>query len=482
MTVSAPQHLDSSDRTCRFHPMTHFDISRNAYCSGPDASRFQFIPPLHEESRMPDDFLSGLMNFAQAPNSRLGRALKSRTVATLQRCADGFSRNNDLLWASALTYTTGLSIVPILAVGLSALNGLGGASVIRPLITRFLGANSPVITERLLVFVSNVNARTLGAIGAATLLFTVVLTLGTVEQALNNIFRVVQGRTMARKFADYLSLTFAVPVLLAGAIGVRQVLVKHLPSISGANWISSSIAIWAGFFFLYVFFPNRRVRLEAAAVGALVASILLQLAQWAFIYFQYGVARYAAIYGALASVPVLLTWIYMTWVIVLLGAELTAAFERRNQPFIADPWAQSERAVALAAMLRLGERMAGRRGNVTPEILAAELRIDQEVLVEVLRRLERAGSVIQVGGNAGGERGLFLTRDSVTIGLNEVLECVRGGGPAVAASDARVAAMMDRLRAAEREALGAITVRDLVEHPVAAGPSTKTSPRARVTS
>jgi membrane protein len=269
------------------------------------------------------DFLSELIDRAQARNARLGRALKSPAASMLQRSADGFSPNNDLLWASALTYTTGLSIVPILAVALSALNGLVGANVIRPFIERFLGANSPQITERLLAFVSNVNAQTLGTVGAATLLVTVVLTLGTVEQALNNIFRVVQGRTMARKFADYLSVTFAIPVLVAGAIGIRQILLSHLPSITGANWISSSIAIWAGFFFLYIFFPNRRVRLEAAAVGALVASILLQLAQWAFIYFQYGIAKYAAIYGALASVPVLLTWIYMTWVVVLLGAELT---------------------------------------------------------------------------------------------------------------------------------------------------------------
>ncbi|PWT84124.1 MAG: hypothetical protein C5B58_05225, partial [Acidobacteria bacterium] len=409
------------------------------------------------------DFISELIDRTQARHARLGRALKSRPASVLQRSADNFARNNDLLWASALTYTTGLSIVPILAVALSALNGLGSANVIRPFVERFVGANSPKITERLLAFVSNVNAQTLGAVGAATLLFTVVLTLGTVEQALNNIFRVVNGRTMARKFADYLSVTFAIPVLLAGAIGVRQILIMHLPSITGANWISSSIAIWAGFFFLYVFFPNRRVHIEAAAVGAFVASVLLQIAQWAFIYFQYGVARYAAIYGALASVPVLLTWIYMTWVIVLLGGELTAAFERRNQLFSPDPWAQSERAVALAVVLRLGERMAGRQGTVTAESLAGELRIDQEVLVEVLRRLERAGTVVEVTGTDSGQQGLFLARDSATIGVREVLESIRGGGPSANAHDARVAAMIDRLRSAEQEAFGGFTVSDLVQ-------------------
>jgi membrane protein len=429
-------------------------------------------------NQMADGFLFDFIERAQAGDSRLGRALKSRTAAVLERCVDGFQRNNDLLWASALTYTTGLSIVPILAVALSALNGLGGAEVIRPLLERYLTANSPEITDHLMSFVSNVNAKTLGAVGAATLLFTVVLTLGTVEQALNNIFRVVYGRTMSRKFADYLSLTFAVPVLLAGALGVRQILLRHLPNITAAGWISSSVAIWAGFLFLYVFFPNRRVRIEAAAVGALIASILLQVAQWAFIYFQYGVNRYAAIYGALASIPVLLTWIYMTWVIVLLGAEITAAFERRNEPRAADPWALSERAVALAVALRLGERMAGRRGVVTPATLSTELGINETVLVEVLRRLERGGIVIETAADDGAGSGLFLARDSSAIGLGEVLECVRGSGPAVVSSDARVAAMVEQLHRAERETLGGFTVRDLIERTASAIASAPVRERA----
>ena len=412
---------------------------------------------------MGQDFISEFIARAQARDSRLGRALKSSTVRILERCADGFQRDNVLLWASALTYTAALSIVPILAVALSALNGLGGAGVIRPLLERYVTANSPEITNRLMSFVSNVNARTLGAVGAASLLVTVVLTLGTIEQALNNIFHVVYGRTLARKFADYLSMTFAVPVLLASAIGVRQILVNHLPRLPGAGLISSSVALWAGFFFLYVFFPNRRVHFDAAAVGSLVASILLQIAQWAFIYFQYGVNRYAAIYGALASIPVLLTWIYMTWVIVLLGAEITAAFERRYLPLVTDPWAMSERAVALAVAVRLGERMAGRRGTVTPVTLSLELGIDEAVLVEVLRRMERCGIVIETASGDEGERGLFLARDSSTVGLGEVLECVRGGGPDVAPSDARVAAMLERLHQAERETLGGVTVRDLIE-------------------
>ncbi|HZO81654.1 MAG TPA: YhjD/YihY/BrkB family envelope integrity protein [Candidatus Binataceae bacterium] len=422
-------------------------------------------------SDSPHDLLGELYARAQARDSRLARALRSRTAGVIERVIEGFQRNNDLLWASALTYTTGLSIVPILAVALSALKGLGGAEVIRPLIERFVGAHSPEITDRLLSFVARANARTLGAVGAATLLVTVVLTLGTIEQAFNQIFRVVSGRSLGRRFADYLSVTFAVPVLLAGALGVRQFLVNRLPEVPGAGWISSTIAIWAGFLFLYVFFPNRRVRLEAAALGSLAASILLQIAQWGFIYFQLGISRYAAIYGALAAVPVLLTWIYMTWVVVLLGGEMTAAFERRNQPLAMEPWMQSERAAALMAVLRLGERMAGRPGAVTRASLAAEFAIDEPTMTEVVRRLQRGGLVIETSGDGAGG-GLFLARDSGTIGLGEVIDCMRADEHAQAiAVDGRVAAIVERVHAAEREALGALTVKDMVER-AASSPTT----------
>jgi uncharacterized BrkB/YihY/UPF0761 family membrane protein len=117
---------------------------------------------------MAQDFLSEFIERAQGRNSRLGRVLKSRTAGVVERVVDGFQRDKVLLWASALTYTTGLSIVPILAVALSALNGLGGAQVIRPLLERYVTANSPEITDRLMSFVSNANAKTLGAVGGDT--------------------------------------------------------------------------------------------------------------------------------------------------------------------------------------------------------------------------------------------------------------------------------------------------------------------------
>ena len=411
---------------------------------------------------MEDDFFSGFIDAVDARQLPLGRVLKSSPVGVVRRVVKGFNCNNVMLWASALTYTTALSIVPILAVALSALNGLGGSGAIRPLLDRYVTASSPEITNRIMTFVSNVNYRTLGAVGAVSLLVTVILTLGTIEQALNTIFRVVYGRTLARKFADYLSLTFAVPVLLVAAVGVQQVIMNHVPGFSNAGWLTSVLATWAGFFFLYVFFPNRQVSIAPSAIGSLFASILFQFARWAFVHFQYGVNQYAIIYGALAAIPILLTWIYIAWLIVLLGAEVTAAVERRNQPLLADRWAMSERVIALAIALKLGERMAGKQGAVTPATLCSELGVTDSVMGEVLLRLERSGIVIEANGEKG-ERGLFLGRDSAAIGLDEILASVKGGSSAPP-SDARLAAMVDRLREAERETLGGVTVHDLVEH------------------
>jgi membrane protein len=106
-----------------------------------------------------------------------------------------FLGNNDLLWASALTYTVTLSIVPILALAFSVLKALGGIERIRPLIDKYVALGSPQVSVYLMHFISNVNAGTLGSVGGAALLLTVISTLGTIERAFNTIWEVPAGRS-----------------------------------------------------------------------------------------------------------------------------------------------------------------------------------------------------------------------------------------------------------------------------------------------
>jgi membrane protein len=160
------------------------------------------------------------MNFHDRISGHLGNVAVGRSF-TAQAMTGGqktwhifeiavlnFLRNNDLLWASALTYTVALSIVPILALAFSVLKALGGIEHIRPIIDRYVALGSPQVSGYLMHFISNVNAATLGSVGGAALLLTVISTLGTVERAFNTIWEVPEGRSHLRKFTDYLSIVF----------------------------------------------------------------------------------------------------------------------------------------------------------------------------------------------------------------------------------------------------------------------------------
>jgi membrane protein len=405
---------------------------------------------------------------------RLAVLSERGSLSTIKASVRGFQHNNDLLWASALTYTSGLSIVPILAIGLSAIKGLGGLDRIRPLIEHYLAANSPQITDQILDFVGNVSAKALGEVGGAVLLVTVVLTLGTIENAFNTIFNAARGRTLARKFSDYLSVTFTVPLLMVAAVAVRTELLRKLPHLPGVALLVSGLMVWSGFFFLYVFFPNTKVSWRAALIGGLVASIFLQLGQWGYVYFQVGAGNYQAIYGALAAVPILLTWIYMAWVIVLYGAELTAAAQGITATFNLDHRTPSfVRVAALLAVFRAGERMMNRAAPVcTVHGLAAELGVSESALEPVLDRLRHGGIIVESADRSTGRDrspGLFLARDSSAISIAEVLGCLEKE-PASVHGDRRIVAILEGLTAAEREMLGSLTIQDLVAGRIAASP------------
>jgi membrane protein len=393
---------------------------------------------------------------------RLNQLAKHEPFYTLRRTIDAFNSDKCTLWASALTYTTSLSLVPILAVALSTVKGLVGMDRIKPLIAHYLAANSPQMADQLLSFVGNINAKQLGTMGGAALLVTVVLTLGTIEQSFNNIFHVERGRTWLRKFSDYLSVIFTMPLLLAAAIGLNTELMHKLPTVPGLAKVAALVPVWAGFSFLYVFFPNTRVRLQSAAIGGLVAAVMLQVGQWGFLRFQVGAGKYQAIYGAVASVPILLTWIYISWVIVLLGAVLTAALQGIEGPLELDQHSPNiARVAALLTVQRAGERMLQGKGarSCTALGLASELGVGQKVFQTVLAKLVHAGIVMESAeASADHTPQIVLARDTSAIPLTEVLACIDDGA---LRGGEEIAALIDQLSEAEREKLGTLTVNDL---------------------
>ena len=383
-----------------------------------------------------------------------------RVWHVLNHAVEGFIYNNDLLRASALTFTVALSIVPILALAFSAVKGFGGAERLRPLIEKYMGLGSS--STQLMSYVENVNAAALGSAGGAFLLVTVISTMGTVEQALNTIFNVPQSRSYFRKFSDYLSVLFTVPLLIVAALGVTAVFSVRISQFPFVTQLMPYLFVWAGFFFLFVFFPYTKVRWGPALIGSFVTAVLFQLAQWGYVRFQVGVANYRAIYGAMATLPIFLVWIYIAWAVILFGAELTASVQRGDIPAMLGPMSPDFLySATMHILLRLADRAYHGGDDITSWTLARELFVAEPAITPILDGLKAGGFVIEADPSSGAlNQGLFLARQASTITLADALKSVDFDHGATD-GDPRVDRVLAKMGAVRNELLKTITLEDI---------------------
>jgi len=383
-----------------------------------------------------------------------------RVWHVLNHAVEGFIFNNDLLRASALTFTVALSIVPILALAFSAVKGFGGAERLRPLIEKYMGLGSS--STQLMSYVENVNAAALGSAGGAFLLVTVISTMGTVEQALNTIFNVPQSRSYFRKFSDYLSVLFTVPLLIVAALGVTAVFSVRISQFPFVTQLMPYLFVWAGFFFLFVFFPYTKVRWGPALIGSFVTAVLFQLAQWGYVRFQVGVANYRAIYGAMATLPIFLVWIYIAWAVILFGAELTASVQRGDIPAMLGPMSPDFLySATMHILLRLADRAYHGGDDITSWTLARELFVAEPAITPILDGLKAGGFVIEADPSSGAlNQGLFLARQASTITLADALKSVDFDQGA-SDGDPRVDRVLAKMGAVRNELLKTITLEDI---------------------
>src|SRR3990167_1112734 len=253
-----------------------------------------------------------------------------------------FIENSSKLQAMALAFKTLLSIVPFLAVTVSVLKAFGVHNRLTPALAEILDPLGPLgedITNRLIQFVNNINVKTLGAVGLAALFVTVLSLMGDIERAFNQIWQVKRPRRLARRFSDYLSVLLVGPVLLFSALGITasmqsHYLVRQIISLEPFGTMVIAllrvvpyVTIWGAFALLYVFVPNTKVSLKSALAGGLMAAILWETVGWAFAAFVASSTRYYAIYSSFAILLLFLLWLYVGWLIVLLGAQVAYAYQ-----------------------------------------------------------------------------------------------------------------------------------------------------------
>lgn len=324
----------------------------------------------------------------------------------------GFFQDQCIIRAAALTFTTILSIVPFLAVAFSISKGFGvqNSDFMRTMILKVTTGNT-IVADKIIQYIDRTNVQTLGWIGIATLLFTVFSLVGTVEKAFNTIWDVQRGRSAWRKVADFFPVIFICPVILlvASSFNVslqKQEIIASLLSVSAIGYMEALLLklaplllIIIAFAFMYIFIPNTSIKLPSALLGGLIGGTLWQVAQWVYINWQIGAAKYNAIYGSFAQFPLLLMWIYISWVVVLLGCEASYAWQNVNsfvkQRFFGKASALERQKIAVIMMSFLARRFHFGEPLPSVEEISDKLMAPVPLISDLFEIMREAGLVVR---------------------------------------------------------------------------------------
>lgn len=321
------------------------------------------------------------------------------------------------LRASALTFYTLLSIVPILAMAFGIAKGFGFEAMLERQILEAFSEQQETALQ-IIAFSRSLLEKTQGGviagIGVVLLFWTVIKVLRNIERSFNDIWGVKEGRSFERQVSDYLSIMLIAPILLVLSGSATLIMASRMEPFLEMVPLQAAIhrlvpvlvkalpygLIWLLFAFLYVVLPNTPVRIRSGVLGGVIAGTLFQIVQWIYIKFQIGAASYGAIYGSFAALPLFLMWLQTSWLIVLFGAEIAFAEQFvEHYEFEQDCLRVSPRFQRLVALgiTRLCVRtfQEGSRPRNAAEIAEA-LELPIRLVQDVLHRLTATGVLCQV--------------------------------------------------------------------------------------
>jgi len=348
------------------------------------------------------------------------KAFRFRCIRVIILSVQGFTRNNSVKTASVLTYYSLLNIVPLVAVLFAIAKGFGLRKVVVNYVVQMADrANLQAdVTNQILIFSNSLLAHARGGViagvGTLLLLFTVLSILAKIENSFNTVWEVRRPRTLVRRFTDYISILVVAPILFAvstsATVLVSGRIVAIMDEIAILGVFSPVIlfllnllpyvSVWILLIVLYVVMPNTRVSLRSGVLAGVVAGTGFQVIQFVYIGFQIGVAKYSAIYGSFAALPLLLVWLQISWMIVLFGSEIAHASNHYETFGLHPDYSRLSAASRRLLMVRVfhllvkGFRMGERPRGV--EEISRELEIPVKLVQQLLAELGTAGLVVEV--------------------------------------------------------------------------------------
>ena len=265
-----------------------------------------------------------------------------RTIALVVR---GFTSKNLNATAKSLTYSLIFAIVPILAMIVAVAKGFGVADIIeKQLNASFLGETNlvPTIMEMVQRYLDTAQGGVFIGIGILILLWAIYSFFQSVETAFNHIWNVKKSRSILRQATTYIAIVVLIPVLIVCSAGINIFVhsavesTVHYPELihflrtSGVKFLQFAIC-WLLFTCMYVAIPNTKVRFVSALIPGIIMGTLFQLLQMFSVYLITLLSRTSIVYGAFASIPILMTWLQYTSLLILIGAEMSYAIQNNEQ-------------------------------------------------------------------------------------------------------------------------------------------------------
>ena len=395
-------------------------------------------------------------------------------LALIKACRFGYALLRDLsageltLRAMSLVYTTMLAVVPLLAFSFSVLKGFGYHQRLEPVLLSFLaplGPRSGEITANVIGFVDNVSGSTLAGVSLLLLLFTALSMAQKVEDSFNHVWRVDRPRSLGRRFSEYLSVMLIGPLLVASTTIVTRLQQIEPFGTLIVFWgqLTPYLLVIATFTFLYAFVPNTSVRLRTALLGGVLAGAAWAATGGLFAQFVVGATRTVVIYSGFAIVIVTMLWLYVSWLILLVGAQFTFYFQNPDYLNLGwrTPTASNElrERLALSTMLLVGREFDQPTHGWRVPGIAARIGAPRQLLEPVVGRLREAGLLEETA-----EHKLVPAKDLRRITLEEILNVVRSAESSEPDHwNPSVRALSEHLNAAIKSAVSQRTLADLVD-------------------
>lgn len=329
----------------------------------------------------------------------------------------GFNEDKVVVKASALTYYTLMSIVPIFAMAFGIAKGFGFEKYLeRQIIEQFQGQEE--VMNRIIEFANSLLQRTGGGIiaglGVVLLFWSVIKVLSNIEHAFNDIWQVERSRSYLRKFTDYITIMLVAPILLLASSSIQIYLASQVNEFAANYSIFGYVSplilkllqylhyvlIWSLFSILFIAMPNTKVSPVSGIVAGIIAGTGFILLQWAYVSLQIGVSRYNAIYGSFAALPLFLIWLQTSWLIVLFGAEISFAYQNVDMyeyEHETDNISEYSRKLLLLLIINtIVKAFINGEQPLSGHDLSTKLRVPQRLMTHLLILLQDCGLVNEV--------------------------------------------------------------------------------------